>query len=279
MWTATTASHSSSVMFTSTRSRRLPALFTRMSRSPNASIAEFTSRWPPSQSATLSAIAIAAPPMPSISATTCCAGVRSLPDPSAAPPTSLTTTLAPSAAKRSACSRPMPRPAPVMMATRPSSAPIGRDPLLVVVTAGRYASAEDDVDLGAAKDVGAPPRVGVQHLLARLARHVAGGEAGVANRVDGVVEAEAAHVGYLDHIGALRHRDGHHGVAVDQRARGRGRGDDLALLDRVVELLGDRPQREAHRRVGELGGGVGDGEPVQIGYRPLRGSGRNGQVD
>src|SRR3984893_204165 len=263
-------------MLMRTRSRRIPALLTRPWRSPKASRAASTRRLPPSQSATLSALARACPPMAVISSTTCWAGVRSSPVPSIAPPRSLTTTLAPSAANNSACSRPMPRPAPVMMATRPSSAPIGRDPLLVVVTAGRYASAEDDVDLGAAKDVGAHPRVGVQHLLARLARHVAGGEAGVANRVDGVVEAEAAHVGYLDHIGALRHRDGHHGVAVDQRARGRGRGDDLALLDRVVELLGDRPQREAHRRVGELGGGVGDGEPVQIGYRPLRGSGRNG---
>src|SRR5699024_1999428 len=37
---------------------------------------------------------------------------------------SLTTTLAPSAAKASACSRPMPRPAPVTMTTRPSQIPI-----------------------------------------------------------------------------------------------------------------------------------------------------------
>ena len=36
------------------------------------------------------------------------------------PPRSLTTTLAPCSASNSACSRPMPRPAPVMMATRPS---------------------------------------------------------------------------------------------------------------------------------------------------------------
>src|SRR6202012_5980521 len=43
-----------------------------------------------------------------------------------------TTTLAPSLANSSACSRPMPRPAPVMTATRPSNAPIDRTPLLSV---------------------------------------------------------------------------------------------------------------------------------------------------
>ena len=49
-WTRTTSSHSSSVMFTRTRSRRMPALLTRMSRSPKASIAELTRRWAPSPS-------------------------------------------------------------------------------------------------------------------------------------------------------------------------------------------------------------------------------------
>ena len=38
-WTWITASHSSSVMLTSTRSRRIPALFTRTWRSPKASTA------------------------------------------------------------------------------------------------------------------------------------------------------------------------------------------------------------------------------------------------
>src|SRR5580658_3707724 len=41
----------------------------------------------------------------------------SAPEPSMAPPRSFTTTLAPSEAKSNACSRPMPRPPPVMMAT------------------------------------------------------------------------------------------------------------------------------------------------------------------
>ena len=49
-------------MLTSTRSRRMPALLTRMSRSPNASIAVLTRRWAPSQSAMSSPLATASPP-------------------------------------------------------------------------------------------------------------------------------------------------------------------------------------------------------------------------
>src|SRR5262249_13128931 len=45
------------------------------------------------------------------------AGAALEPEPSDAPPGSLTTTLAPSAAQISAISRPMPRPAPVTMMT------------------------------------------------------------------------------------------------------------------------------------------------------------------
>jgi hypothetical protein len=46
------------------------------------------------------------------------------PEPSRAPPRSLTTTAAPSAARASACSRPRPPPAPVTIATFPSSKPM-----------------------------------------------------------------------------------------------------------------------------------------------------------
>src|SRR4051794_7514526 len=119
-WTLMTASHSSSVMLASTRSRRMPALLTTACRSPNVSIAVLIRRCAPSHDDTLSPLATASPPIPLISSTTCCAGVRSPPDPSTLPPRSLTTTLAPLAARLSACSRPMPRPAPVTMATRPS---------------------------------------------------------------------------------------------------------------------------------------------------------------
>ncbi|CAB4794108.1 unannotated protein [freshwater metagenome] len=111
-------------MFTSTRSLRIPALFTRTWRSPKVSTAVCTRRCAPSQSATLSTFATASPPIARISSTTTCAAARSAPEPSTFPPRSFTTTFAPSDAKRSACSRPRPPPAPVIIATRPSSAPI-----------------------------------------------------------------------------------------------------------------------------------------------------------
>ena len=121
--TLMTSSHSSSVMLMIVRSRRIPALLTRMCSAPNSAIAWSTSRRAPAASVASSALATALPPAALISSTTCWAGVASLPEPSAAPPRSLTTTAAPSFANSKACSRPRPRPAPVMMATRPSSAP------------------------------------------------------------------------------------------------------------------------------------------------------------
>src|SRR5882757_8754653 len=68
-------------------------------------------------SATVSKFAIAVPPRFLISSTTSSAGAALVPEPSAATPGSLTTTLAPSVAQSSAISRPMPRPAPVTMMT------------------------------------------------------------------------------------------------------------------------------------------------------------------
>src|SRR5206468_1083288 len=74
------------------------------------------------KSATLSPLAIACPPFFLISATTSCAGVAvGWPVPSKWAPRSFTTILAPCCAMRSACSRPIPRPEPVMIATLPSS--------------------------------------------------------------------------------------------------------------------------------------------------------------
>ena len=67
-----------------------------------------------------SVLATASPPIATISSTTSWAGPWSLPSPSMEPPRSLTTTLAPWCARSRACSRPMPRPAPVTIATRPS---------------------------------------------------------------------------------------------------------------------------------------------------------------
>src|SRR6516165_12840266 len=61
--------------------------------------------------------------MPRTSSTTSPAGPAEDPVPSTSAPRSLTTSLAPSLAKASACSRPMPRPAPLMTTTRPSQIP------------------------------------------------------------------------------------------------------------------------------------------------------------
>src|SRR5262245_9705886 len=119
-----TASHSPSSMLTSMRSRRMPALFTSVSRCPKVSIARWTMRPAPAKSATFSPSATASPPIALISSTTSIAGLSEPPSPCMSPPRSFTTTFAPSRANASACSRPMPRPEPVTMTTRPSQIPM-----------------------------------------------------------------------------------------------------------------------------------------------------------
>src|SRR5215472_13842450 len=69
-------------------------------------------------------MAAALPPASVISATTWSAGPLSVPAPSTAEPRSLTSTAAPSAASKEATDLPIPLPAPVTIATRPSSSPI-----------------------------------------------------------------------------------------------------------------------------------------------------------
>ncbi len=119
-----TASHSASVMLVSMRSRRMPALLITTSSPPKVSMACCTSRCEPSQSEMSSPLATASPPMATISATTSWAGPVDLPSPSISPPRSLMTSLAPWSASMSACSRPMPRPAPVMMQMRSAQMPV-----------------------------------------------------------------------------------------------------------------------------------------------------------
>src|SRR3954453_17020892 len=119
-----TASLSASVMLVNMRSRRMPALLTSTSSPPKFSTAVLINRAAPSKFDTSSPLATASPPMPLISSTTSSAGpVVGVPAPSMSPPRSLTTTFAPCSASSSACSRPMPRPAPVTMHTRPSHIP------------------------------------------------------------------------------------------------------------------------------------------------------------
>ena len=121
--TVITSDQSDQLMRWKMRSRRMPALFTRMSTRPNASSAACTI-WSAFCGSPIDSVeAIASPPAFLISSTTCCAGPTSPPEPSSAAPTSFTTTLAPSSAISIAMARPMPRPAPVTMATLPSTMP------------------------------------------------------------------------------------------------------------------------------------------------------------
>ena len=69
-WVAMTASHSSSAMLKSIRSRRIPATATTPSIRPQCSTAVFTMRSPPPIVLTSSATATASPPAASISLTT-----------------------------------------------------------------------------------------------------------------------------------------------------------------------------------------------------------------
>ncbi len=101
-------------------SRRMPALLMTTSTLPKASSAVCTMALPPSGVATELVSATASPPAALISSTTFSAAPLSLPLPSMAPPRSLITTSAPREAMRSACWRPRPPPAPVMMTTLPS---------------------------------------------------------------------------------------------------------------------------------------------------------------
>src|SRR5688500_11021251 len=118
-----TASQSSSLMLAYIMSRKMPSLFTTTLQSPNASIAMSHTLCAPDILDTSALDATAIPPAWLISSVTACATVGSLPVPSGPEPLSHTTTCAPSFANNNACWRPMPRPAPVMMAIRPSSTP------------------------------------------------------------------------------------------------------------------------------------------------------------
>ena len=123
-----TASHSSSLVVKSMRSRRKPALFTSTSSPPKVSIASRRvaarppsrrcrrcSQWPHR-------------PRPGSRRRLAAPDRHRHRVPSRATPRSLTTTFAPSRANASACSRPIPRPAPVMATTRPWHNTVGTLP-------------------------------------------------------------------------------------------------------------------------------------------------------
>src|SRR5277367_4587196 len=121
--TPITSDQSDQLMRWKMRSRRMPALLTRMSTRPKASRAACTILSALPGSLIDSVEAIASPPAFLISCTTSCAGPASLPAPSRLAPMSQTTTRAPSCAINSAMPRPMPRAAPVTMATLPETIP------------------------------------------------------------------------------------------------------------------------------------------------------------
>src|SRR5580704_10497194 len=83
------------------------------------------SRCAPAQVEMSSVFATVSPPAAAISSATAWAGLDDEPAPSRGPPRSLTTTLAPCAAKARACARPIPFPAPGMTTTRPVHVPAG----------------------------------------------------------------------------------------------------------------------------------------------------------
>ncbi len=110
-----TASHSSGVILTRVRSRRMPALLTSASSRPSCSTAVRTIACAASISEQSPTDRTAVPPAATISSTTAWPAASS---------TSPTTTPAPSRASSSASPRPRPRPAPVTIATLPSRSPM-----------------------------------------------------------------------------------------------------------------------------------------------------------
>src|SRR5262245_51905753 len=162
----------------------MPALLTTTSTRPKASSAVCTIRFAPAHVDTLSVLAAAAPPRPRTSPTTRSAGPWSAPSPASDAPTSFTTTFAPAAPSASAISRPMPPPAPVTIATLPSS-----------ISHLRCRSHQDDVELllGVARldlhrhrlaDEVAEHRERLRLLLEEEIDHALGGEDPVLARVE-----------------------------------------------------------------------------------------------
>ena len=118
-WTSMTRRKSSISILAKLLSRKMPALLTRMSTRPQASITCCTMACTAAKSVTDAPLTRAWPPAARISSTTFCAAETEPPSPCTSPPKSLTSTLAPRLASASACWRPSPPPAPVTMATRP----------------------------------------------------------------------------------------------------------------------------------------------------------------
>src|SRR5258708_18058490 len=119
-WTPSTNSKSAISILEKVLSRSTPALATRTSMRPQASMAVLTISATPASSVTEEPLAMASPPSALISSTTLWAASEPPPEPSTETRRSLTTPRAPRRASSSACWRPRPPPEPVTMATLPS---------------------------------------------------------------------------------------------------------------------------------------------------------------
>src|SRR5436305_10997485 len=102
----------------------------------------------------------------------------------------------------------MPRPAPVMMATRPSRAPMGQTPPprgWFADTRGRARKSllGVEVDARTTLDLRARGRVGGEHLLVGWSEHVGHTEPGCLHGGRGLVDALAVHVRHLHQVGAF----------------------------------------------------------------------------
>src|SRR5437660_2272269 len=287
-WTRMTPSQSSGVMFTSIRSRRMPALATTTSSRPNAFSAVCTRRAAPSQSAQSSVLGTAMPPAPWISSTTASAGPADAPEPSTAPPRSLTTTRAPCAASAIAWARPSPRPAPVTTATRPSQSLLIGAPSSVSVAEQLLRALERDLRedaLGLRGDLaaGVHRRLGVD--APALAPGVPGGDP--QRRPEGgrppVAHVElhrhagvaAGHVGRAQHV--VERAGDERPVHVARRALVGDAERDAGLQAGLGDLFVDdgrreRVERAADRAEAPVPPGVARGEPER--RRVALGAGR-----
>src|SRR5882757_514930 len=128
-----TGSHSSGVMLTIIRSRRMPAALIKTSSRPKESIAVSTIRLASSKSDTSAKLATADPPAAVMASTVATVGPSLARLPSTSTPGTFTTTFAPQPARSLATEAPIPRPAPVTTMTRWSSRPMMSFPRLLIV--------------------------------------------------------------------------------------------------------------------------------------------------